>query len=86
MGKTITQLVIDNIVSHTEFLLLDTFHKELFKKKLSIKYINYTLDIYNSCKYMGKIVATKYSLVETIETMMDDHVYMKKTKEDINEY
>ena len=73
MTKTLTQIAMDSIVDRTEFALLEKYHKVFFKENLSMYYINFSLDTYNSYKHIGKLVALKYGLVDAIKEMGKDY-------------
>ena len=75
MKEKLTQLVIDSIVTRTEFQLLDRFHHEYFKVPCTMEYYNHSLDHYNAGKkYHNVIEATKSSLISTLELMTHDYI------------
>lgn len=81
MEKTLAQLALDAIVTRSEFRLLHNYHKELFKKDLTMYYINYSLDYYNNNYKPGASIETiKDALVETMEEMYNDYLIVDSFK------
>jgi len=74
MANKLLDIIVKAIYDKNEFGLLEKMHKNLFKKKLDIKYINYSLDCYNLNKDKFNSFETKiYALDSTLKLILDDY-------------